>query len=225
MKQPKTLIVDDHRLFAEVLRASLEDLGLDLLPPASDGAEAMIALRTRAPELVLIDLGLPDINGLELGRRMLAERPGLKMVVVTALPDTDAVTEAMRLGFSGYVTKDTPLLQFMASVRSVLDGQVVVTHRPAPQLTLIEDGEAFLLQQLTPRERDVLALLMEGAGAADIAGRLSVSRNTVRTHVQNILMKLQVHTRLQAVAFASRHPRALSSRATDLKFSDVVRSS
>jgi DNA-binding NarL/FixJ family response regulator len=225
MKPTKTLIVDDHRLFAEVLRASLEDLGLDLLPPASDGAEAMIALRTRAPELVLIDLGLPDINGLELGRRMLAERPGLKMVVVTALPDMDAVTEAIRLGFSGYVTKDTPLLQFLASVRSVLDGQVVVTHRPAPELTLVEDGEAFLLQQLTRRERDVLALLMEGAGAADIAGRLSVSRNTVRTHVQNILMKLQVHTRLQAVAFASRHPRVLSSRGTDLKTPHVVRSS
>jgi DNA-binding NarL/FixJ family response regulator len=209
MKQTKTLIVDDHRLFAEVLRASLEDLGLEVLPSASTGAEAMIALRTRAPELVLIDLGLPDINGLELGRNMLAERPRLKVVVVTALPDTDAVTEAIRMGFSGYVTKDTPLSQFMASVRSVLAGQVVVTHRPAHRLTLADDGEAFLLHQLTRRERDVLALLMEGAGPADIAGRLSVSRNTVRTHVQNILMKLQVHTRLEAVAFASRHPRAL----------------
>jgi DNA-binding NarL/FixJ family response regulator len=140
---------------------------------------------------------------------MLAERPRLKVVAVTALPDTDAVTEAIRMGFSGYVTKDTPLSQFVASVRSVLAGQVVVTHRPAHRLTLADDGEAFLLHQLTRRERDVLALLMEGAGPADIAGRLSVSRNTVRTHVQNILMKLQVHTRLEAVAFASRHPRAL----------------
>jgi two-component system nitrate/nitrite response regulator NarL len=209
MKQTKTLIVDDHRLFAEVLRASLEDLGLELLPPASDGSEAMIALRTHAPDLVLIDLGLPDINGLELGRRMLSERPGLKVVAVTALPDSDAVTDAIRLGFSGYVTKDTPLSQFMASVRAVLDGQVVVAHRPAHALTLAEDGEVFLLHQLTRRERDVLALLMEGAGPADIARRLSVSRNTVRTHVQNILMKLQVHTRLEAVAFASRHPRTL----------------
>lgn len=225
MKQTKTLIVDDHRLFAEVLKASLEDLGLDMLPPASDGAEAMIALRTHAPELVLIDLGLPDINGLELGRKMMAERPRLKMVAVTALSETDAVTEAIRLGFSGYITKDTPLTQFMASVRSVLDGQVVVTHRPAPRLTLAEDGEAFLLHQLTRRERDVLALLMEGAGAADIAGQLSVSRNTVRTHVQNILMKLQVHTRLEAVAFASRHPRALGSRTRDLRVPDIMRSS
>ena len=210
MKQTKTLIVDDHRMFAEVLRASLEDLQLDLLPPAFDGAQAMIALRTRGPELILIDLGLPDLNGLELGRRMLAERPRLKIVAVTALPDTDAVTEAIQLGFSGYVTKDTPLSQFMASVRSVLDGQVVVAHRPAHRLTLAEDGEAFLLHQLTRREREVLALLMEGAGATDIAGRLSVSRNTVRTYVQNILMKLQVHSRLEAVAFANRYPRALA---------------
>jgi two-component system nitrate/nitrite response regulator NarL len=225
VKQTKTLIVDDQRLFAEVLRASLEDMGLDLLAPASDGAEAMIALRTRAPELVLIDLGLPDINGLELGRRMLAERPLLKVVAMTALPDTDSITESIRLGFSGYLTKETSLSQFMASVRSVIDGQVVVARRPVQRLTLADDGEAFLLQQLTRRERDVLALLMEGAGAADIAGRLSVSRNTVRTHVQNILMKLQVHTRLQAVAFASRHPRVLRSHGGDLKFSDVVRSS
>jgi DNA-binding NarL/FixJ family response regulator len=209
MKQTKALIVDDHRLFAEVLRASLRDFGLDLLPPASDGAEAMIALRTYAPDIALIDLGLPDIDGLELGRRMLAERPSLKVIAVTALPDTNAITEAIRLGFAGYITKDTPLSQFTASVRSVLDGQVIVAHRPANRLTLAEDGEAFLLQQLTRRERDVLALLMEGAGAADIAGRLSVSRNTVRTHVQNILMKLQVHTRLEAVVFASRHRRAL----------------
>jgi DNA-binding NarL/FixJ family response regulator len=225
MKQTKALIVDDQRLFAEVLRALLEELGLDLLPPASNGAEAMIALRSHAPELVLIDLGLPDINGLELGRRMLAERPRLKVVAVTALPDMEAVTEAIGLGFSGYVSKDTPLSQFMDSVRSVLDGQVVVAHRPAHRLTLAEDGEAFLLHQLTRRERDVLALLMEGAGAADIAGRLSISRNTVRTHVQNILMKLQVHTRLQAVAFASRHPRVLGSHRTDLEFHDVTRSS
>jgi two-component system nitrate/nitrite response regulator NarL len=225
VKQTKTLIVDDQRLFAEVLRASLEDIGLDLLAPASDGAEAMIALRTHAPELVLIDLGLPDINGLELGSRMLTERPLLKVVAMTALPDTDTITESIRLGFSGYLTKETSLPQFMASVRSVIDGQVVVARRPVQRLTLADDGEAFLLQQLTRRERDVLALLMEGAGAADIASRLSVSRNTVRTHVQNILMKLQVHTRLQAVAFASRHPRVLRSHGADLKFPDVVRSS
>lgn len=226
MKPTKALIVDDHRLFAEVLQASLEDLGLHVLPPASTGRKAMMALRNSEPDLVLIDLGLPDINGLELGRQMLAERPLLKVIAVTALPGAGAVTEAMQLGFSGYFTKDTALSQFMASVRSVLDGQVVVAHRPSQKLSLVDDGEAFLLHQLTRRQRDVLALLIEGAGAADIADRLSVTRNTVRTHVQNILTKLQVHTRLEAVALSSRHPQALGSRLRpDLPFTGVMRSS
>jgi two-component system, NarL family, nitrate/nitrite response regulator NarL len=226
MKSTKALIVDDHRLFAEVLQTSLEDLGLDVLPPVTNGADAMIAFHESEPDLALIDLVLPDVSGLELGRRMLAERPYVKAVAVTALPDTGAVAEAVRLGFSGYLTKDTPLSQFMDSVRSVLGGQVIVAHRPADKPNLAEDEEVFLLHQLTRRERTVLVLLMAGAGADAIAARLSVSRNTVRTHVQNILTKLQVHTRLEAVALASRHPQVIGRTwGLDLTSIDVMRSS
>jgi DNA-binding NarL/FixJ family response regulator len=188
-----------------VIRAALGDLGLTVLPVTRTGAEALAAATAERPELVLVDLGLPDVDGLVLGERILAELPTTKIVAVTALHDTRAVGEAIRLGFSGYVTKDVPLSQFVQAIQSVIDGQVVVAHQ-APPSERPEDPEAeFLLRQLTRRERDVLRLLGEGAGGPEIARRLSVSQNTVRTHVQNILTKLQVHTRLEAVAFAARH--------------------
>jgi DNA-binding NarL/FixJ family response regulator len=187
------------------MRSALTDLGLSVLPVARTGTEALAAVATERPELVLVDLGLPDMDGLVLGERILAELPGAKIVVVTALHDTGTVGEAIRLGFAGYVTKDIPLSQFVDAIKSVIDGQVVVAHQPLPARKPGDPQAEFLLRQLTPRERDVLLLLGEGAGGPEIARRLLVSQNTVRTHVQNILTKLQVHTRLEAVAFASRH--------------------
>jgi two-component system nitrate/nitrite response regulator NarL len=178
---------------------------LNVLPDAHTGTDALAAVTRDRPELVLVDLGLPDVDGLVLGERILAELPATKIVAVTALHDTHAVGEAIRLGFSGYVTKDVPLSQFVQAIESVIDGQVVVAHQAPPSERPADPAAEFLLRQLTRRERDVLRLLGEGAGGPDIARRLSVSQNTVRTHVQNILTKLQVHTRLEAVAFAARH--------------------
>jgi DNA-binding NarL/FixJ family response regulator len=188
-----------------VIRVALQDLGLKVLPDAHTGTDALAVVTRDRPELVLVDLGLPDMDGLVLGERILAELPEAKVVAVTALHDTNSVGEAIRLGFAGYVTKDVPLSQFVQSIESVIDGQVVVAHQPLPPERSADPQTAFLFRQLTPRERDVLLLLGEGASGPEIARRLSVSQNTVRTHVQNILSKLQVHTRLEAVAFAARH--------------------
>jgi two-component system nitrate/nitrite response regulator NarL len=114
--------------------------------------------------------------------------------------------EAIRLGFRGYVTKDASVAQFVNSVRSVIDGHLVVPHRLGPAARGDrEDHAALLAGQLTPRERQVLALLVEGADGRTVAKRLAISRNTVRTHVQSILSKLQVHSRLEAATFAVRH--------------------
>ena len=158
---------------------------------------------------MVVDIGLPDMSGLDVGREILERFPDIRVVAVTALNDVDVMREAMRIGFSGFLTKNTSVVELVASLRSVNNGEVVVTGRMAQRTRegRIPDDEdaALLARQLTPRELEVLALLAEGASSESIARRLSVSANTVRTHIQNVLTKLQVHSRLEAAAFAVRH--------------------
>jgi len=205
----RVLIVDDHTLFAEVIRSTLDRLGMEVVGTVQSGQQGLeVAVRER-PDLVLIDIGLPDESGLAVGRKILEQLPDARVIVVTSLNDPKAVAEAMRLGFHGYLSKNTPVERFVASILAVMEGEVVLPKAfagPTAAPVTPQDREAALLiRQLTPREREILALLARGAGSEDIATGLGLSPNTVRTHVQNILMKLQVNSRLKAVAFATRH--------------------
>jgi DNA-binding NarL/FixJ family response regulator len=176
---------------------------------ATSGSEALETLDGQSPDIVLVDIGLPDISGLEVGREILRRYPDALVIAVTALNDPDVVGEALRLGFHGYLTKDTPLPQFVKSIESAVDGQVVIprrfARRAAGAMTPSEESAVLLLKHLTARESQVLELLAKGASSSDIARELSVSANTVRSHVQNILTKLQVHSRLEAAAFAVKY--------------------
>ena len=159
----RVLIVDDHRLFGEALRPLFEDHGLPVIDVATTAARAMEVARAERPAMILVDIGLPDESGLDLGARILEELPETRIVAVTALEDPETVKEAVRLGFHGYLTKDTPRERFVTSIRSILDGQVVVTGRlgkGAAETRSPEDEHAALLaRQLTRREREVLDLL------------------------------------------------------------------
>lgn len=205
----RALIVDDHLLFAEAIRSTLESNGIEVVAVATDGAEAIRAVRDHRPDLALVDIGLPDQSGLALGKQILADFRDTKVLAVSALDDPRVVKEAVRLGFSGYIMKETPVPRFVTSVLAAVDGQVVVPHRVAARVagarTRREREAGILSEQLTPREKDVLELLVEGIDGDAIAERLGIARNTVRTHVQSILSKLQVHSRLEAAAFAVRH--------------------
>jgi DNA-binding NarL/FixJ family response regulator len=156
-----------------------------------------------------MDLGLPGDGGASVGARILAALPDTKVVAVTALHDPSAVTEVVRAGFSGYLTKDSTIDRLVASIRAILSGEVVISGRLARAATGArsedERDALFRAQQLTAREREVLQLLAEGASSEQVADRLSVSSHTVRTHVQNTLAKLQVHSRLEAATFAVRY--------------------
>jgi two-component system nitrate/nitrite response regulator NarL len=125
------------------------------------------------------------------------------------MTDPSAVSAAIAAGFHGYLTKDLPLSQFVAAVSAPLKGQIIIPRRSARQATNAPSSEEqharLLASQLTPRETEVLELLVEGKSSGFIAKSLCVSPNTVRTHIQNILVKLQVHSRLEAVSFAVRH--------------------
>lgn len=135
---------------------------------------------------------------------MLDRSPRLRILALTALDDPRAVEEAHALGFRGFLTKDIPVSRFVGSVRVVMDGGSVFPHRRLRRRATGRNA-GLLMYQLTPREREVLGLLVEGADSPGIASHLGISRNTVRTHVQSILTKLQVHTRLEAATFAVRH--------------------
>ena len=214
------MIVDDHVLFAEAIRVSLEDAGVEVVAVVGTGEEGISTAVHAKPDVILMDLGLPDQSGLAAGRAILDAWPDAKILALTALSDHAAVDEALRIGFRGYLTKDTSVTRFVNSVRSVLDGHVVLPHSlsPSGRRAHIGDDAVLLAAQLTARERQVLELLVEGADGRTVASRLGISRNTVRTHVQSILTKLQVHSRLEAATFAVRNglvdvPRAANGYA------------
>jgi two-component system, NarL family, nitrate/nitrite response regulator NarL len=195
-------------LFAEAIRSALDDVGMEAVGVVTTGRAALAFLEDDRPDVILLDLGLPDRSGLAVGREILDSWPEAKLVVLTALDDPKAVEEAVRAGFRGYLTKDTPVSRFVSSIEAIVAGQEVFPHRFAQRMRRpgsTNDSVWLLISQLTPREREVLGLLVEGADGRTIATRLGISRNTVRTHVQSILTKLQVHSRLEAATLAVRH--------------------
>jgi DNA-binding NarL/FixJ family response regulator len=206
----RVLVVDDHALFTDAILPVLGGMEeMEMLGVARSGREALELFRRERPDLLMLDLGLPDMNGIELGRLLLESRPDVRILALTGRRDAQAVKEAMAAGFTGYLTKDTPLPSFAERIRSALRGEVVVPQwLETPRVVRRTQGDVtaeLLAGQLTPREREVLSLLVEGSDNAEIARRLAVSANTVRTHVQSILTKLGVRSRLQAAAFAVRH--------------------
>lgn len=203
------LIVDDHELFADALRALLARMEIEVLAVATSGEGALALQLEPDPDLVLVDLGLPDQSGLALGRALIQRYPESKVVILTALEDQGVVEEAARQGFHGYLVKDMGMTQFAEALRGALDGRPVFPRLLTPlggaPRGRRDDHSRLLAERLTMREREVLALLVEGASGPSVARRLGISSNTVRTHVQSILTKLQVHSRLEAAAFAVRH--------------------
>jgi two-component system nitrate/nitrite response regulator NarL len=206
----RIFLVDDHALFSEAIRLALEENGATVVGIAHSVEEGMSGVRALRPDLALIDIGLPDGSGLTLGQRILEEK-GLDTLVValSALADPRAVREALQAGFHGYIIKDTPIPRFIQAIDAVLAGEVVLPRalsaRVAGMQSVEERAVSLLAGQLTSREREVLGLLVEGASGQSIARTLGISPNTVRTHVQNVLTKLQVNSRLEAATFAVRH--------------------
>jgi DNA-binding NarL/FixJ family response regulator len=191
-----------------MLQYALEAQGFEVVGIATAGKEAASLARSLRPDLVLMDVGLPDMDGLEAGRAILDELPKTKVVAVTGLNDAAIVREAIRGGFQGYIIKDASMAELVGSVTAVTRSQTVIPQEAAQTLAGMPSNatEAVgLARHLTDRERQVLALLVEGAGSQELAERLYLSRNTIRTHVQNICSKLQVHSRLEAVAFAVKY--------------------
>jgi DNA-binding NarL/FixJ family response regulator len=210
-KPIRVLFVEDHQLLADALSAMLsrED-DIDVVGVAGTVAEAKSMSRERL-DVVLMDYHLPDGTGAEATRAIKARWPAARVVMVTALSDDETVLESIQAGADGYLTKDRAALDVVQAVRAAFAGEtllprsVIVEIARRVALARERGDERRMVEPLTPRELEVLRALTEGLSTPDICSRLFIAPNTLRTHVQNIMGKLRVHSKLEAVAFALKY--------------------
>jgi DNA-binding NarL/FixJ family response regulator len=211
----RTMIVDDHALFRRGLEMVLdEEEGIEVVGQASDGSEAVEKAGESLPDVVLMDIRMPRSSGIEACRAMKDVVPSAKIVMLTISDEEEDLFEAIRAGASGYLLKDLPLDEVAETVRAVHGGQSLINPSMAGKLltefaTLAKRDTEERAQQvpaprLTEREMQVLKLVARGMNNRDIAKELFISENTVKNHVRNILEKLQIHSRMEAVMVAVR---------------------
>jgi DNA-binding NarL/FixJ family response regulator len=199
----RVLLLGERTLFTEALRFVLESFGMITDVVAHDESALQAARRSR-PHLVLVDLeGAPN-GAAALGRSLARESPETKLMAVTPRYDPEVLSSALAAGFHGYLTKDTPLTRFARLIDATLSGEALARWPLGRGPAVGPNGDQPAIARLTPREREVLSLLAIGASGRDIAERLGISPNTVRTHVRSLLAKLDCHTRLEAATYAVR---------------------
>ncbi len=199
------LIADDHPLFREGMRGRLDRVAdVTVVGEAASGDEAVELARKLEPDVILMDIKMPGLNGIEATREILRASPHVGVLVLTMFEDDDSVFAAMRAGAKGYLLKDSGGEGVVHAIRAVASGEVVfgpgVAERiigffSAPKLTMMQR----VFPELTEREEEILSLVAQGKSNQEIARQLFVSLKTVRNHVSNILLKLQVADRAQAV--------------------------
>jgi DNA-binding NarL/FixJ family response regulator len=208
----RILIADDQALVRGGLRMILDaQPDLDVVGEAADGRAALQRARELAPDLVLMDVRMPDLDGLEATRRLLAREPCPKVVVLTTFDLDDYVYEAIRAGASGFLLKSAPPHQLVAGIRTVMAGDALlapeITRRLLDRFTARPPRSSATppeFAELSPRELEVLRLIAGGRSNSEIAADLFLSEATVKTHVTHILGKLRLRDRVQAVALAYR---------------------
>jgi len=202
----RVLLADDHALFREGLVSLLRTRDIEVVGQASDGAEAIALARALAPDVVLMDLTMPGMGGLEATRVIKAELPDIKVVILTVSEADEDLFEAIRSGAHGYLVKSTPSDDFFELLEALDRGEAPLSRGLAGKIVrYLASGGAGDAAALTPREDEVLRLVAEGRTNHDIATVLEVSDATVKFHMSNILAKLHLENRAQVVAFAHRH--------------------
>jgi len=203
----RVLVVDDHAVVREGLRAFLElQVGIEVVGEAADGEEALTAADRLRPDVVLLDLVMPRLDGVRALRALRERLPGARVIVLTSFLDDDKLLPALRAGAAGYLLKNAEPQELVRAVRVAHAGEAlldpVVAARLVESLAAGEQDEP--LDRLTPREREVLVLIGHGFPNKQIAQRLDVSEKTVKTHVGRLLAKLGVDDRTQAAVLAVR---------------------
>jgi len=208
MKLIRILIADDHALFREGVHAILKSVpDIEIVGEAGTGQEAINLASDLSPDVILMDIQMPDLNGVEATRLILGTRPEVGIIIVTMLEDDDSLFSAMQAGARGYVLKGADKAEMLKSIRAVAEGEALFGPAIAARLLKLfqgnrqrpKDGSPSIpFPELTEREREVLSYIARGDTNDEIAEGLTISLKTVRNHVSNIFTKLQVVNRAQA---------------------------
>jgi DNA-binding NarL/FixJ family response regulator len=206
----KVLLADDHAILREGLRTLVDGLsGMEVIGEAGNGHEAVRLATEGKPDVVVMDVNMPDLNGVEATRQLMKELPGVKVIALSMYSDRRFVAGMLKAGASGYMLKSSAFDELLTALRTVIAGNVYLS----PKITgvLVEDYIGYLAEEklaptevLTAREREILQLLAEGKSARKIASKLHVSEKTVHTHRQNIMEKLDIHSVAELTKYAVR---------------------
>ncbi len=207
----RVMVVDDHPMWREAVARDLGEAGLGVVATASDGAEALRRLPAVRPDVVVLDLQMPTLDGVATTRRIVAEHPGVRVLVLTASGEHSDLLEAVKAGATGYLVKSASSAELLDAVRRTGTGEAVFTAGLAG-LVLGEfrrmasaaphDEPEGTTPRLTERETEILRLVAKGLSSRQIADRLVISHRTVQNHTQNVLTKLQLHNRVELTRYA-----------------------
>jgi DNA-binding NarL/FixJ family response regulator len=209
----RVLICDDHALFRRGLAMVLEsEDGIEVAGEAADGDEAVAAAEELVPDVVLMDVRMPKRSGIEATRAIAEVLPTARILMLTVSDEEDDLYDAIKAGAAGYLLKEISIEEVAGAIRQVVDGQSLITPSMASKLLAeftnlakkADAKQAVLSPKLTSRELEVLKLVAQGMSNKEIAAELYISENTVKNHVRNILEKLHLHSRMEAVVYAVR---------------------
>lgn len=207
----RVLLVDDHDLFRTGLRNLLEEQGVNVVAEAGAGADAVKAVREHAPDVVVMDLNMPGMSGVEATRHITAISPLTRVLVLTISDQDGDVMDAILAGACGYLLKDASIQELMRGIEAAAIGESLISSHIAGKVlqrlratSAQPDIEATIRAELSDREIQVLKLIANGKDNAQIAAELHISPKTVKNHISNILMKLQIDNRIQAAVYAVR---------------------
>jgi len=209
--QVRVLIVDDHDLFRSGLRNLLEDEGVHVVGEASAGQEALNIVREVAPDVVVMDLNMPGMGGVEATRHISTIAPLTRVVMLTISDQDNDVIDAILAGACGYLLKDSSIQELIAGIKAASQGESLISPTIASKVlqrvrasSTQPEIENTIRAELSEREIEVLKLIANGKDNAMIAGELHISPKTVKNHISNILMKLQIDNRIKAAVYAVR---------------------
>lgn len=209
----RVMICDDHALFRRGLIMVLEsEDGVEVVGEAEDGEEAIRRAEELAPDVVLMDVRMPKVSGIEATRAISEAVPSTKILMLTVSDEEDDLYDAIKAGAAGYLLKEISIEEVASAIRAVVSGQSLISPSMASKLLTeftnlakkADERQSAPTPRLTDRELEVLKLVAQGMSNREIAGELYISENTVKNHVRNILEKLHLHSRMEAVVYAVR---------------------